>query len=282
MNEEQKHKEDLEAAKGWLEITKKDNNTMTIQILVNFFPMIKESENEKNKQNFWEKCNRCEYFDGYDICLHKKNFGSVTDELKENCKNSDFFLEKQGEQKHAEWHREDEQNLNACLGYIPDEYLRRWLKDVIHAKYDKPAWSEEDKKMFSGLISIVEDWYNSMSEKEKEYYGDCGYINWLNSIKERVQSQPKQEWSYEDVKNLNSIKWIIENSENLNRVFETINSPEYIKKYFIDFLNSIKPNHWKPSEQNIKDLEWCADLVKDKMEVGFHRLQVFIDELKNL
>ena len=49
----------------------------------------------------------------------------------------------------------------------------------------------------------------------------------------------------------------------------------------IAWLKSLKPNHWKPSEQNIKDLEWCADLVKDKMGVGFHRLQVFIDELKN-
>lgn len=49
-----------------------------------------------------------------------------------------------------------------------------------------------------------------------------------------------------------------------------------------DWLKSINPKHWKPSEQNIKDLEWCADLVKDKMGVGFHRLQVFIDELKSL
>ena len=49
-----------------------------------------------------------------------------------------------------------------------------------------------------------------------------------------------------------------------------------------NWLKSLKPNHWKPSEQNIKDSEWCADLVKDKMGVGFHRLQVFIDEIKNL
>lgn len=48
-----------------------------------------------------------------------------------------YHLKKQDEQKPIEWHREDEQNLNACLGYIPDEYLRRWLKDVIHARHDK-------------------------------------------------------------------------------------------------------------------------------------------------
>ena len=49
------------------------------------------------------------------------------------------------EQKSAEWNREDEQNLNACLGYIPDEFLRRWLKDVVHFKYDKPADKVEPK-----------------------------------------------------------------------------------------------------------------------------------------
>lgn len=44
-----------------------------------------------------------------------------------------------------EWHREDEQNLNACLGYIPDEFLRRWLTDIIHVKYDKSADKVEPK-----------------------------------------------------------------------------------------------------------------------------------------
>ena len=49
------------------------------------------------------------------------------------------------EQNPAEWHREDEQNLNACLGYIPDEFLRRWLTDIIHVKYDKSADKVEPK-----------------------------------------------------------------------------------------------------------------------------------------
>ena len=43
-------------------------------------------------------------------------------------------------------------------------------------------WSEEDEKTVSGLLSIVEDWYNSQSQEERAYYGDCGYINWLKSL----------------------------------------------------------------------------------------------------
>lgn len=58
-----------------------------------------EKVGEHNEQNFWERCKHCEYFDGYDLCLHKKNFGSVTNESKENCKNNNFFIENQGEQK---------------------------------------------------------------------------------------------------------------------------------------------------------------------------------------
>ena len=48
------------------------------------------------------------------------------------------------EQK-TDWNREDEQNLNAALGYIDDEYLRRWLKDAIYNRYENSSeWSEED------------------------------------------------------------------------------------------------------------------------------------------
>jgi hypothetical protein len=55
------------------------------------------------------------------------------------------WIQKQGEQKPIEWHREDEQKLNACFGYIPDESLRRWLTDIIHIKYDKPGDKVEPK-----------------------------------------------------------------------------------------------------------------------------------------
>ena len=73
-----------------------------------------EKQGEPNKQTFWEKCNHCEYFDGYDICLHKKNFGSVTNESKENCRKNNFFIEKQVEQKPIKEH-------NAC-DFCEDRY----------------------------------------------------------------------------------------------------------------------------------------------------------------
>ena len=97
------------------------------------------------------------------------------------------WLEKQG-QKSAEWHREDEQNLNACLGYIPDEFLRRWLTDIIHIKYDKSTWSKEDDVMVHDILG----WIPAKSRPEYNQRR----ADWLKSLKGRVQ--PEQEWSEDD------------------------------------------------------------------------------------
>lgn len=39
--------------------------------------------------DFWEtdgkRCLTCEFFDGYDVCCHKKNAGTVTNERIQNC-----------------------------------------------------------------------------------------------------------------------------------------------------------------------------------------------------
>lgn len=51
------------------------------------------------------------------------------------------------------------------------------------------AWSEKDQQMFIGVMSIVRDWIDNTSEKEKAYYDDCGYMDWIKSLKERVKGR---------------------------------------------------------------------------------------------
>ena len=82
------------------------------------------------------------------------------------------------EQTPAEWHREDEQNLNACLGFIPDEFLRRWLKDVVHVKYDKPAWSEEDELVIKDIEEAITNYWHGQSQED--------LLDRLKSIKQRI------------------------------------------------------------------------------------------------
>jgi D-hexose-6-phosphate mutarotase len=90
------------------------------------------------------------------------------------------WLEKQG-QKSAEWHREDEQNLNACLGYIPDEFLRRWLTDIIYAKHDKSAWSEEDESMYVRTLGVLGKCYmGKLPTKVEEE------LKWFKSLKQKI------------------------------------------------------------------------------------------------
>jgi hypothetical protein len=129
---EQKAKAYDEAIEKAKEYFNSPRTCFDIEQLCNIFPELTESDDENIKK---------------DIINHLKYLGKYCQESMPNVNEWVTWLEKQGEQNPAEWHREDEQNLNACLGYIPDEFLRRWLTDAIHVKYDKSAWSEEDEKM---------------------------------------------------------------------------------------------------------------------------------------
>jgi hypothetical protein len=159
------------------------------------------------------------------------------------------------EQKPAEWHREDEQNLNACLGFIPDEYLRRWLTDVIRVKYDKSAWSEADEEIKKKVMhSLSLDGRISNTELTDIY-------NWLKSLKDRVQ--PKQEWSEEDENHVKSILSTIECCKaqfpNSQAVVEAYNAD-------IEWLKSIRAqNTYKPSDRQLAAI---ATAIGDEKQKG--------------
>jgi hypothetical protein len=78
-------------------------------------------------------------------------------------------------------------------------------------------------------------------------------IDWLKSLKGRVQPQPKQEWSKEDEKKRNLLIDIL-NVNHPNGVFKvnpanTLNMEAIHKEELVDWLKSLKPqNTWKPSD----------------------------------
>lgn len=55
-----------------------------------------------------------------------------------------------------------------------------------------PTWSEEDKEMFNYALDMIEG-YSGKNESKSRVVS-----NWLKFLQERVQTQPKQEWSKED------------------------------------------------------------------------------------
>jgi hypothetical protein len=40
------------------------------------------------------RCTGCEFFDGYDMCCHHQNFGSITQQSLDRCKKHNLFIEK--------------------------------------------------------------------------------------------------------------------------------------------------------------------------------------------
>ena len=40
------------------------------------------------------RCIGCEFFDGYDMCCHHENFGSITQQSLDNCKKHNLLREK--------------------------------------------------------------------------------------------------------------------------------------------------------------------------------------------
>lgn len=146
MNYEQKHQEDLEAAKGWLAIAKENDNKIAIQILEKFFPELKESEDEKTRKELIER----------------------------------FKWELQG--------AEDQDAAGGCSRQKDIAMFKRglaWLE-----KQGEHSWNEDDKKMVEDIIEAIDTQYAVSDYNEM--------VSWLESLKGRVQPQPKQEWSEED------------------------------------------------------------------------------------
>lgn len=144
MNYEELYNEALERARAIYQGKYKPEIAATIaETLQSIFPELKESEDEKIRKEILDYI--------------AKSTG---------CERCVAWLENQGEQKSAEWHREDEQNLNACLGFIPHEFLRRWLKDVVHVKYDNPV-NEVKPKFKVGDWVIFNNKHCSIYQVEK-------------------------------------------------------------------------------------------------------------------
>lgn len=139
----------------------------------------------------------------------------------------------------------------------------------------KPAeWSDEDEKMMKVIIEDIHCGadFNAIvkCEANKREY-------WLKSLKNRVQPQPKQEWSEEDEKlikdaccyvNRYGIFFEEEDQELANRAYRVA-----------DRLRTLIPqNRWKPSDDQM-DALW--DSIKHNLHLH-PVLKSLYNELKKL
>lgn len=226
------------------------------------FPELKEPEDEKVRKSLIEFVNG----------MYK---GSCTEEARKERDEYIAYLEKQGRQKPTE----DEDREYACQ--LPEHYTRRELmiynlgifngkkmvEDAINKTEQKPNdWSEEDEKMINTLIIALPQWANgniAMLPSQAEEY-----VERLKSLKDRVQPQPQQEWSEEDL-------YKIENA-----LFGTYAVD--VATRLLNKIKSLRPQpKWKPSEEQMKAL-YDAAFEANWESMNIDLLESLYNDLKKL
>ena len=159
------------------------------------------------------------------------------------------FCPKQGT-SNATWHPSQKEQCDLLFqkmkknGYEWDAENKE-LKKIEQ----KQEWSEEDEKLYNSALWNIK---NSCGNGGKDS-GEFEVYNWLKSIKDRVQPQPTSEWSDEDEKNMNKLLKAIDFNSNINFPRRYFNDEE--ASILRDWLKSLKPNHWKPSKEQMEELE---------------------------
>ena len=139
----------------------------------------------------------------------------------------------------------------------------------------KHAWSIEDERIFS-YINLYIRKAGNYPHFSKENIKEA--INWLKSLKDRVQPQPKQEWSEEDNQYLYGLIGLIEQS----KAELPITLKGKAADNCIDWLKSLRPQSlWKPSESDILLLERIANGMSNPQDFQAS-LSGLIGQLKKL
>ena len=194
-------------------------------VLESLFPELKESEDERIRKALVEM-------------VHDTTGDSLWVDYGVHKEDAIAYLEKQGEQKPAEWSKIDKANLEDSI-YFVKEFRR-----------------------------------SNLCDNESRLQNSRTCIEWLASLKDRVQPQPKQEWSEEDENHVKSILSTLEYCKvQFQPAVESYNAD-------IEWLKSLRPqNTWKPSEEQIKV---CKEVYADILSAKGFDLGTVNSELNRL
>ena len=216
----------------------------------------------------------------YAICqsTHKDNI--LIDGVTKN--EALAWLEKQKEQKSAEWSETDKEMLAVCIDAVGSmsirsdvQALRDWLKSlpIRFNLYPKPAeWTEEDEDGFKCVANCLSTFYYLTDDVVQRDKIDSAEI-WLNKIATSHRPnywKPKQEWDEEDEFQL---------EEAIEAVLET-NYSDKRKANVITWLKFLRPHpHWKPTKEQMEALK---HIVYNTPMNEFDLLEQLYKELKRL
>lgn len=113
------------------------------------------------------------------------------------------------------------------------EYAIREYDGEEKQKEQKPAeWSEEDELLRNACVAFIQD------EKFKGYERAYECVDWLKSLFERFNLQPKQEWSEEDEKDIQKASDCLR--DYANNYVQGGNSKLYLQS-LADRIESLRP-----------------------------------------
>ena len=189
------------------------------------------------------------------------------------------YLEKQKEQKPAEWGEEDEQMLSYIICAIRDHYTADPIKDkLINWLQTRPfqisaQWDVEQQWCFEDVIALlIADGHEREANVLKTLFNQSKIGLSKKEIDNAIDdynSGRKQEWSEEDVDMLNScISSIEEAKENRYAYKETDGDTSY--DHEIAWLKSLRPKRVDVSDQTLQllicYLYACHDVAKRDWE----------------
>ena len=201
---------------------------------------LKESEDERIRQIILRCC--YDWDKGRSSCVAIEDVPAIR-----------AYLERLKEQKPV---ISDEAIRDGVVHFGITQYqIDNWLKKHINVIDPQPAeWSEEDEKMLWGFTAWI-------PEEELAKYNIT-----RNGILEKLKSlrpQSKQEWSEEDINNLNRIAAILVEAsyvQNWWRTERLISREE--KEKLIGWLKALYPS-WKPSEVQMDDLSTAEAILRE-------------------
>lgn len=137
----------------------------------------------------------------------------------------------------GEWDEEDEKRLSWVINYFNPSgelysNLIYWLKSLKDRIQSQSQWNPNDKDKLRAKQAIMYLSKKLTFESEKDDYNFReGQIKWLKSLIDRVQPQPKQEWSEKDMGYIDDLIAHFSQNEKLENTKEDI----------IAWLKSLKP-----------------------------------------
>ena len=141
------------------------------------------------------------------------------------------------------------------------------------------AWSEDDEINYNYALAACKYYGEAKGYADTETHQKAN--NWLKSIKERLQSQ--NTWKPSD-EQMRCLCGVLNNSTGniyniLKSLFDDLKKLNTIT-YFQDIFLKERYYAWKPSDEQIEQLEWVAKQNKDNL-IGKELMTLFND-LKKL